>query len=190
MAEDYDIPTDELNDKIRELHDELSEEREEISETRKEANWTKAIALCTAVFAVLASLGALFAGGSENQALHAQLKASDTWSEYQASKIKQHLYEVSIEQLPANNSKIPLFQSQVDKEKEKGSKLTEQAKGFEKQSEDAMEVHHLYSFEVTFLQIAIALGAIAALTRIRWVFGGSVGVGLIGTALLIYAVIH
>lgn len=44
--------------------------------------------------------------------------------------------------------------------------------------------HEIYAAAVALLQIAIALGAISALTRYRLVWHGSVGLGVVAAILL------
>jgi len=58
-------------------------------------------AVASAVLAVLAALGSLLSGDAANEALLQQLKASDTWSYYQATRLKDHVYDVSGQMLRA-----------------------------------------------------------------------------------------
>jgi hypothetical protein len=53
-----------------------------------------------------------------------------------------------------------------------------------------MGQHHLYAIAVALSQIAIALGAITALTRIRLVWIASRLTGMIGTAALLHPMIR
>ena len=46
-----------------------------------------------------------------------------------------------------------------------------------------LERHHKFAIAVAFFQIAIALGAVAALTRLRVVWAGSILLGLAGLVL-------
>jgi hypothetical protein len=55
---------------------------------------------------------------------------------------------------------------------------------------EMMGQHHLYAIAVALSQIAIALGAIAALTRIRLVWIASRLTGMIGTAALLHPMIR
>jgi len=80
MPEEIEVETKDLQEAIEELH----EEREEL----KHAGWTKYIGLSTAILAVFAAIGALQSGSLVNEALIDQVKASDSWNEYQAAKQK------------------------------------------------------------------------------------------------------
>ena len=46
-----------------------------------------------------------------------------------------------------------------------------------------MHVHHRFALATTFLQIAIALSAIALLTRKKWLQWGVYGISAVGIAL-------
>jgi hypothetical protein len=48
-----------------------------------------------------------------------------------------------------------------------------------------MKQHEGFAFSVTLLQVAIALGAVAALTRSKGVLGTSLAVGVVGAALFV-----
>jgi hypothetical protein len=50
--------------------------------------------------------------------------------------------------------------------------------------------HHIYAAAVALLQISIALGAIAALTGSRFVWFGSIGLGLVASILLAIPVLR
>src|SRR5438093_836149 len=50
-----------------------------------------------------------------------------------------------------------------------------------------LERHHGFAAAVALFQVAIALGAVAALTRLRLVWFGSLAVGLGGVALFVLA---
>ena len=48
--------------------------------------------------------------------------------------------------------------------------------------------HHRFADSVALFQVAIALGAVAALTRIKLVWYGSIALGLSGAALFLMAI--
>jgi hypothetical protein len=69
---------------------------------------------------------------------------------------------------------------QANKEAEKETELKEAAEHLQQESEDLMHRHHQFALSVAFIQVAIALSAVAALTRMRSVWGLSLLVGLAG----------
>src|SRR5438034_7281597 len=95
MPEEIEVETKELQEAIEEMHEERREREEEV----KRSAWTRYIALSTAILAVFAAIGALQSGALVNQAMMDQLKASDTWSEYQSSRLKDHLYSLAANSL-------------------------------------------------------------------------------------------
>src|SRR5204863_9344810 len=90
MSEEIEIETKELQETIEELH----EERREREQEARLAAWTRYIALTTALLAVFAAIGALQSGALINESMMDQLRASDKWNEYQASRQKEHLYTI------------------------------------------------------------------------------------------------
>ena len=167
----------------------------------REGGWLlKAIALTTALFAALAAVAALRAGGTVNEALvmkteatRLQAEASDQWAAYQAKGIKsaiQHASESAWlalgKQPPASfdeerqryaHEQADLARVAHDKERERDGKSAE--------ADHLMHLHHRFANSVALFQVAIALGAVAALTRVRLVWYGSIAVGVCGAALFL-----
>jgi hypothetical protein len=195
VPEEQEIEVGELQDKVHEVHAEHEEHGDE-----KAANWTKSIALTTAILAVFAAVGALQAGGLVNEALIDQIKASDTWNQYQASREKTHLYTVALNTIedagpiqsapPAQRKRAEEYKKQLDKETDKSKDLDKEARKLQQESEHHMHAHHKFAYEVALLQVAIALGAVSALTRVRWVWGLSMALGAVGVVLFILGFIQ
>jgi hypothetical protein len=59
-----------------------------------------------------------------------------------------------------------------------------------READDLLEKHHGFANSVALIQVAIALGAVAALTRIRLVWAGSMGLGLIGAGMFLLTMIR
>ena len=80
----------------------------------------------------------------------------------------------------------------VEKEdiKQAAEKLEHESREWDEQSEAQMHLHHRSAQATTALQIAIALAAIALLTRRRWLEYGMFGVAGIGVVLGIAALAH
>jgi len=139
------------------------------------------VALSTALFAALAAIASLIAGGQANEAMAAQIRSSDRWSEYQAKSIKAHLLDNKIEVLAAlghpENAK-----DKADQEKYRTDKneLHELAEHMEKESEGHLLSHETMATAVTMFQVAIAMGAIAVLTRMRMFWAISLVLGALG----------
>ena len=191
MPEAPEIDTD----KLREAIDE---------EIEKEGGaLLRTIAVTTAIFAALAAVASLKAGGSANEALalkteatRLQAEASDKWAYYQAKNLKAAVNEVSRTIYLALDKPTPddLAKAQ-EKYAEDQRKASEESKELEKQRDEKgeeadhlMHHHHFFAQSVALLQVAIALGAVAALTRKRVVWIGSILLGLGGAGLFGWAI--
>jgi Domain of unknown function (DUF4337) len=190
MPEGPEIDTDNLRETIDE-------------EIEKEGgDLLRIIALTTALFAAIAAIASLQAGGTVNEALilkteatRLQAEASDQWAYYQAKGLKATVTELSKNSWAAIDKPAPdeLAKSQeryVDdqrKSKEKAEELEKQRDEKSEEADHLMHHHHLFAQSVALLQVSIALGAVAALTRKRLVWVGSTLLGLIGCGIFGWA---
>ncbi len=189
MPEEIEVDTD----KLREAIDEEIE--------KKSASLLRSIALTTAFFAALAALGSLLAGGTINEALalkteatQKQAQASDQWAYYQAKGIKATVLEaqkglLTADGKPASPDLDKTLQRYADEQKAASVQAQELEKARDQKDDAADELihhHHLYAYAVAMLQVSIALGAVAALTRKRFVWWGSSALGLMGGGLCIW----
>jgi Domain of unknown function (DUF4337) len=173
MPEDIEVETD----KLREQVDEAREEHE------GGTPWLRYVGLGAAFFAVIAAVSALRSGDLINEALIAQIKASDTWNEYQASREKQHIYTVGADQLANRggaNARVSAYRGEISKEIAKQKPLAETARKLEEESAAEVLRHHAFEYAVALLQVAIALGAVAALARSKPAWFVSLAAGVVG----------
>ena len=157
------------------------------------------------ITAILATVGAMFSymGGAtqaeaalaKNDAAIRKTEASDTWNYYQSKNIKQMLSEMAVEIVP--EARRPQVAKEIERykaEKEpimaKARKLEEESAEFDKKSEVMMHQHHRWAQATTALQIAIAMAAIALLTRRRWLEWGTLGVAGVGIVTGALAFLH
>ena len=165
-------------------------------------SFTGRIAVTTAL---LATVGALFsyqggamqanAGMAKNNAAIKKTEASNQWNYYQAKSGKQNLAELGMELAPIN--KRDYYTQAIERYKEEKADIKKNAETFEaeskawdKQSDEQMHLHHRWAQATTALQIAIALSAIALLTRRKWLQWGVYGLSAFGIALGILALAH
>lgn len=135
--------------------------------------------------AILSTIGAVFSyeGGAtqneammyKNEAVLKRTEASDQWAFYQAKSNKQHLAELALALVPAEQRAEYVKQAERygNEKKEiqaKAQKLEEEARHFNELSAHAMHPHHRLAQATTLIQIAISLAAITVLTRRRWLF--------------------
>jgi hypothetical protein len=162
----------------------------------------KRIALTTAVFAALAAVSSLQAGTTVNEALvlkteatRLQAEASDQWAYYQAKGIKLAIQEAQrAPWLASQKTPPPELEAKAKQYGQEQAAIRDQALLREKErdaksheADHLLERHHGFANAVALFQVAIALGAVAALTRIRPVWYGSMLMGLAGVAFLVAA---
>ena len=193
MPEGVEVETRELQETIEELH----HERAEHAKDTKEAVWTRWIALTTAILAVFAAISALNAGKyanesliEKNNAVLFQAQASDKWSEFQAKSIKGNLAAQTVVLLGgvrAPEKQVETWKEKAKKYEEEKTELSAEAKELEKERDEKntesgefLAHHEVFAVCVTFLQVAIALSAIAALTKQKPVWYISLLVGILG----------
>lgn len=150
------------------------------------------------VTAILATVGAMFAymGGAtqanaglyKNTAAIKKTEASNQWNYYQAKSSKQNLSELAVELAP--EAKKPFYEGEVKRySKEKAEvkleadKLDKESAEWDKKSDEQMHQHHRWAQATTALQIAIAMAAIALLTKKRWLEYAVFGMSAIGMVL-------
>ena len=190
MPEGPEIETEKLHEAI---HEELE---------RDGGSFLRRIALSTALLAVLASVAALRAGATVNHALllrtdatQLQSQASDQWAYYQAKGVKSAVQEAvraswlaAGKEPPASaEEKVARYEKEQEAIREKAGELEKEREAKVRESEHLLHAHHRYANAVALFQVAIALGAVAALTRSRVVWAGSMVIGMGGIALLAWA---
>jgi len=163
---------------------------------------TNSIAMFTAI---IATVGALFgymggatqanAGLYKNNAAIKKTEASNQWNYYQAKSSKQNLSELTLELAPP--AKKEFYQDEIKRYKgEKAEiklaaeKLEAEAKAWDQQSDEQMHQHHRWAQATTVLQIAIALAAIALLSKKRWTEWAMYGAGAVGVGVGVLAFLH
>jgi hypothetical protein len=190
MPEEIEIDTDNLRESID----------QEIE--RQTGGLLRTIALTTALFAALAAIASLEAGGTVNEALalkteatQLQAQASDQWAYYQAKGLKavvadaqKNIFIALDKPAPADvaaNAERYLDDQKTSREKAEALEHERDAKS--EAAEALMHRHHYFADAVALLQVAIALGAIAALTRRRAAWVGSAILGAVGCGLFGWA---
>ncbi len=155
--------------------------------------------------AILATIGALFSyqGGAtqadaqlaKNNAAIRKTEASNQWNYYQAKSNKQNLSELAAVIAPVDRqegyrSEVTRYKTEKVDIQKNAEKLEAQSKAFDEQSDQLMHQHHRWAQSTTFLQIAIALSAIALLTRRDWLMWGVYAVAGIGGLIGAMAFVH
>ena len=177
MPEGPEVDTDKL-------HEAIQEELEHDGGT-----FLKRIALTTAILAACAAIASLRAGATVNEALvlktestRLQAEASDQWTFYQAKGIKAAVQDASATSWLAIGKEPPAKYAEEqkrykDQQVEISVKAQEKEHARDEKSKEAdhlLHEHHGFANAVALFQVSIALGAVAALTRNKLVWFGSV----------------
>jgi len=159
------------------------------------ALFTAIIATVGAIFSYMGGATQANAGLYKNNAAIKKTEASNQWNYFQSKSTKQSLAEVSRDLSPED--KKAKYQEKIDRyEKEKNEikavadKLEAQATDWDKQSDEQMHQHHRWAQATTVLQVAIALAAIALLTKKKWLEYAMFGAGALGVAVGVLAILH
>jgi hypothetical protein len=159
------------------------------------AMFTAIIATVGAIFSYMGGATQANAGLYKNNAAIKKTEASNQWNFYQAKSTKQALAELARDLAP--EAKQPTYQAKVERyEKEKGDiklvaeKLENEATEWDHQSDEQMHQHHRWAQATTVLQVAIALAAIALLTKKKWLEYAMFGAGGVGLVIGGVAALH
>ena len=164
--EEIEVPTEHL-------HETIEEKVEEAVERNEHNSWSMYVAISTALIAVFAAIAALLAGSHADEAVIAQIKASDQWALYQAKGIKAEIKELGMTTVKAS-------QADVDKYKDEQADIKKEAGEFEDESSFHSIRHGKLARAVTLFQIAIAISAISILTKKKFLWYASMGLAAIG----------
>jgi len=182
MPEGPEVDTDRLHEAI---HEELEHDG---------GTLVKQIELTTAIFAAFAAVASLLAGSTINEALvlkteaaRLQGQASDQWAYYQAKGIKAAVQSAIGASWSAAGHPVPPGVDAAEKRYiAEQQSISNDAKKLEKErdekSSEADELihrHHKFAAAVAIFQVAIALGAVGALTRLRIVWIASFCSGVV-----------
>ena len=159
------------------------------------AMYTAIIATVGAIFSYMGGATQANAGLYKNNAAIKKTEASNQWNYFQAKSTKQSLAELARDLAPED--KKATYQAKVERyEKEKGEikavadKLEADGAQWDKQSDEQMHQHHRWAQATTVLQVAIAMAAIALLTKKKWLEYAMFGAGAAGFVIGILAALH
>lgn len=153
------------------------------------------IAISVAVLAVLAAVsGSLetLEGGralnSTSEAVLAQDRATDAWSEYQADSLKKHVYGIAADGGGSNADRY----RRIEKENtDKQAKIRKDAAADESDRDRLLAAsaahegrHRWLTGAATLFEIGIAMSTVAIITRRHWLWFSAIAFGAVGLVLL------
>lgn len=187
---------------------ELSEEKEEAA---AEARFRNRAALQIAIIAAVLAIGGLGGGNATDDMVANNIKASDSWSFYQAKNVRQTVYEVEADKLkaelasgsitsaarPEAEARLKKYEATIaryddepdpkapgDALKGEGKKqLKARAQSYEDAFDHASDQDNNFDYAEVALQLALVLGSVAILALNRWVLLASGVLGILGALL-------
>lgn len=207
MPDEIEVPIEDAQDRVNELHKELHRKKahhqdadDEKDKEKESVGWLGYVGVSTALLAVVAAIGALQAGRLVNESLLQKnnqvaklTAASDVWNEYQAEGLKSIVYLTAAQSAPPGSSlaakDLALSKHYADKKDDlmkQAKQLEEDSKTSDEASDKYLDRHEIFAFSVSLCQIAIALSAVAALTKRRRIWICGLVAGGAGFALMLY----
>lgn len=169
-----------------------AQELQEHAEHAKHSDTMRPVAFTMSVLAVLVAVVTVIGHRTHTEAVLNQAKASDTWNEYQAKKIRASdtalatdLLNVVVVTDKAAAQKIAKgYASHQDKWADDLEKEKKVAEGFEEEVKLAEQKANYFDFGEALLEIGLVISSVTLLTksRIYWVLGlGFSVVGVVAT---------
>jgi hypothetical protein len=139
------------------------------------------VPLAAAVLAVLAAVSGYFGNlrstealVAKNDAIVSTTKASDTWAQYQAERIKYYIAQTALDGGVGPGANTARLKKNAAEEKAKAPPLMEKARGFEEEavrdnerSERLLKQHETIEVGTTLFEVAIVLVSITVLVGSR-----------------------
>lgn len=121
-----------------------------------------------------------------------QALLTDSWNQYQAKRLRQFELDLEVQraealirdgvlkETPENRTLMEEWRKDITRYKAELKDLTGAANGQKAEYDRLNGTDDLLDFSGSFLSLALALLAVAALTRIRWLLGLSAAISLVG----------
>jgi hypothetical protein len=188
MPEEIEVPTEHLHESLEEHAEEHAHDHPHKKKHHGEKGpaWIPGVALSAAVMAVCAAIAALLAGHHANEGILDQITASDRWSLFQAKGIKASVLNTKVELLTElQKTPKPEDVKKIEDYAAEQKTIQAEANELEHSSQDHMSRHSILARTVTFFQVAIALAAIAVLSRKKWLWYASLALAAGGSAVMV-----
>lgn len=157
------------------------------------------VAILTAVLAAVGAVVSYLGGNAQNESLMHKNEAvlykahaSDQWGFYQSKSTKAHLMLLAEQLAPVDQrAKYATELARYEKEKKdikaQAETWEEKSRHENEEAERAFHPHHQLALAMTFIQIAIALASVTALTQRRWLLWPAGSSAVLGLVLVAWA---
>ena len=153
-------------------------------------SWIMGVALTAALLAALAAITALMAEHHANEAMLLQIESSNQWNRFQAKSIKANLLASKMEILVALGKTAGDADKKKQAEYERDQEeIRGEAESLQVESKTHLKHHSVLARSLTMLQVAIAIGAIAVLTKRKRFWLGSLCFGVLGIVFFAWGIL-
>ena len=188
---------------------EAHEQLEHAEHAEHAAGANRKIALLIAIMALFLAFSETLGKSANTEAITLNIKASDTWSFFQAKTIRRTVVQAAAEEMKVDLASVSDTAAKAAKAKqiddwektaaryrsepetrEGTTELMERAKEAEHERDTALARYHNYEIASAAFQIGIVLCSAAVITSmviLAWLAGGVAIVGIIFTALGLFA---
>lgn len=147
------------------------------SRSEREAHVKALCAISISVFALLLSINGIYGGSNSSRVLNATIAANNQWAWYQAKNVRSVIYETSGHDEKAAEQRADM------------EKIAANARAAEADRDAAKKRSPWFSYAGMALQLAIVLSSAAILAVTLSLFYASLGVGAVGAALFVTALL-
>ena len=184
------------------VHGPHDHELEHAAEHGRADHFAGRIAVTTAVLAIAAAMFAYLAGATQaaaglykNNAAIRKTEAANQWGYFQAKSTRENIAELAAMLVPPESSAklvgdAARYSSEKAEIEARARKLEEEATEWDRRSDEEMHLHHRWAQATTALQVAIAMAAIALITRRRWLQAVVYAFSGVGVVLGVMAALH
>ena len=160
-------------------------------EDRRE-RFNNMVAILVALISAFLAVSNVKNGNIVQAIQRSQALLTDSWNQYQAKRMRQFELELEVRRAqalsrdgvlkdtPENRSLLASWQAEIERYKGELQDLTMQARAHEAEYKRLNDTDDVFDLSDSFLSLALALLAIAALTRIPWLLALAAGVSLVG----------
>ncbi|HMB28583.1 MAG TPA: DUF4337 domain-containing protein, partial [Blastocatellia bacterium] len=148
-----------------------------LSESESKDHLTNWVAICVALLAAFMAVTKIKDDNIVQAMLMAKSDAVDTWSEYQAKRIKQHLLELGLDETTALrdtaakqtsatlDGQLKHYESEIARYQKEEVELQKKARGYEAQYDALNYRDDQFDLSDAALSTSIAMLAVTALTK-------------------------
>ncbi len=172
---------DDLRSELNELKSfiaDLKADRAATKEKEKREAWTKYVSLTVVLIAVVASIAAQWGGKYSSMGQMSQAQASDQWNFYESQSIKQHMFELTRDQVVKSGNDAEAvkqqkaFEAKIAAYNQKKVEIKEKADKYELRRDYAGKCGGRLGMAISLFSVSIATASMCLLTKKKplWIF--------------------